>query len=770
LSTDPGLLKEIEMTTIPRVRRDLRAETVADEAVFLLSERSERVLEDPLARRVLPLLDGKNSVDDVLDLIDDVPAEQVLYLIDRLLGEQVLVRADPEIPLREAAFWDMDGVGAETALNRLAAAVVEVAVVGEVDPAGVVDGLRRAGIGQVRPGPSSGAGSADLLVVLTNDYLRAELADHNRAAIAAGRPWLLAKPVGSTLWVGPTFRPGATACWACLRQRLSGHRQVVEYVQRRSGRPDQLTLPLADLGITRDLAAHWVSLAAVTFLATADNGDGPTRGDHLLTFDTLALDAQRHPVQRRPQCPACGDAGLVARLVEAPVRLESRPKRYVGDGGHRAQPPDDLVRRFQPFVSPVSGVVRTMIPFDVAGGFAKGYYAGHNFALRSTRLHHLRAGLRTLAAGKGTTDAQARASVIGEAIERYSGVYCGDEPHRTASLLELGELAIAPNECQLFSQHQYDNRQAWNLAQRSSFQLVCDPLPADQRIDWTPVWSLTQDRARYVPTSYLYYHHPRVEGEFFASGDSNGNAAGASLEDAVLQGFLELVERDSVALWWYNRVQRPAFDLDRFGEPWFDEFREVYTGLGREVWVLDITSDLGIPAAAAVSRRIDKPAEDILMGFGAHLDPKLAIQRALSEINQFLPAVVAVDASGAGYAYEDEIQLAWWRGARLAEQPHLAPKTGPASGPGTYRNLSTMDLRDDVRVAQALIESHGMELLVLDQTRPDIELPVVKVIVPGLRHMWGRFGPGRLYDVPVELGWLDTPTPESELNPILMFL
>ena len=63
-----------------------------------------------------------------------------------------------------------------------------------------------------------------------------------------------------------------------------------------------------------------------------------------------------------------------------------------------------------------------------------------------------------------------------------------------------------------------------------------------------------------------------------------------------------------------------------------------------------------------------------------------------------------------------------------------------------------------------------MEMIVLDQTRPEIGLPVVKVIVPGLRHFWARFAPGRLYDVPDRLGWLAAPTPEEELNPIPMFL
>jgi ribosomal protein S12 methylthiotransferase accessory factor len=63
-----------------------------------------------------------------------------------------------------------------------------------------------------------------------------------------------------------------------------------------------------------------------------------------------------------------------------------------------------------------------------------------------------------------------------------------------------------------------------------------------------------------------------------------------------------------------------------------------------------------------------------------------------------------------------------------------------------------------------------LETLVLDQTRPDIGMSVVKVIVPGLRHFWAQFAPGRLYDVPVNLGWLKAPLTEDKLNPIPMFI
>jgi ribosomal protein S12 methylthiotransferase accessory factor len=57
-----------------------------------------------------------------------------------------------------------------------------------------------------------------------------------------------------------------------------------------------------------------------------------------------------------------------------------------------------------------------------------------------------------------------------------------------------------------------------------------------------------------------------------------------------------------------------------------------------------------------------------------------------------------------------------------------------------------------------------------DLTRPDIGFAVAKVFAPGLRHFWRRTAPGRLYDTPVSLGWLDNPIDESGLNPVSMFV
>jgi ribosomal protein S12 methylthiotransferase accessory factor len=141
-------------------------------------------------------------------------------------------------------------------------------------------------------------------------------------------------------------------------------------------------------------------------------------------------------------------------------------------------------------------------------------------------------------------------------------------------------------------------------------------------------------------------------------------------------------------------------------------------------------------------------------------------------MNQFLPAVLPSGARGAGqYRAVDGEIARWWATATVDNQPYLVPDPGaPSRGPRHWPEVANDDLAVDLDHARAIVEAIGLEMLVLDQTRPDIGLPVAKVIVPGLRHFWARFGPGRLYDVPVDLGWADRPTAEEDLNPIPVFI
>jgi hypothetical protein len=110
----------------------------------------------------------------------------------------------------------------------------------------------------------------------------------------------------------------------------------------------------------------------------------------------------------------------------------------------------------------------------------------------------------------------------------------------------------------------------------------------------------------------------------------------------------------------------------------------------------------------------------------------------------------------------------WWTRATVQNQPYLLPDPGQAamtSGGYRYAPTGRLDLTSILTVAA----DAGLDLMVLDQTRPDITMPVVKVVVPGLRHFWPRFAPGRLYDVPVRLGRLAKRATYDELNPIPLY-
>jgi ribosomal protein S12 methylthiotransferase accessory factor len=193
--------------------------------------------------------------------------------------------------------------------------------------------------------------------------------------------------------------------------------------------------------------------------------------------------------------------------------------------------------------------------------------------------------------------------------------------------------------------------------------------------------------------------------------------------------------------------------------------------LQRDLWVLDITSDLPIATFACVSRRTDRPVEDLLVGFGAHFDPKIALLRAVTEVNQFLPAVTSTNPDGSTrYLFGDALARHWWTTATLQDNDYLVPeRQQPPARLTDFVDPSSDDLLTDVHTCIDLCRQHHLDLLVLDQTRPDIGLSVVKVVVPQLCHFWRRLGKPRLYEVPVTMGWLARPWRAEQLNPYTIF-
>ena len=233
----------------------------------------------------------------------------------------------------------------------------------------------------------------------------------------------------------------------------------------------------------------------------------------LITREVGETRWQRHPVARRPQCPACGDATLYARQVVRPLRMTRGLKRFTTDGGHRSVLPRETLRALAPLIDPLTGIVQQVRPLaDGGGGRAGGspihaFVADHAGAAYWHSLPQLRRSLPTRSGGKGRTAVQARTSAVAEAVERYCGTWQGDEPRVRRSFVQLGTRAIDPNRCTLFSETQYRRRRERNrrcsLANRIPVRF--DPALA---MDWTPVWSLTERRHKYLPSMQLYFGYP----------------------------------------------------------------------------------------------------------------------------------------------------------------------------------------------------------------------------------------------------------------------
>lgn len=747
------------MTSNPAWNSAYRIEVIAPDKVLLFDEDNCKILRGRVFPLLAPLLNGDHNVSELeARLGSQIFPMELNYALELGKARGFIVedmnRADSTSP-----FWHAHGVGLSGVQSRLASQRARVLNLSGPSGDHLQMALREFGVPVVTE-------DADFTVVVTDDYLHPALAEFNMQAEEQSLPWILVRPWGNSVWIGPLFRPGTTGCWECLAQRLRSNRMVEHFLEKVHQQP--IRAPLSQLPTVARIALDMTAIEVVRAMA----GGGSRLDGNVLSFDMLSMESRMHKLIRRPQCHVCGSPRDPEREPE-PVSLIPRETLADNENGHRSVPAEITYERLKHHVSPITGVVRSLEIFGNPSnrGLTHTYAAGHNFALMNMDIQFVLENMRGRSGGKGRTDVQARVSAIGEAIERYSAVHRGDEPQRLSSLNQIAHIALHPNEIMLFSEAQYRGREEWNRRNPSGFHQVPEVFDPDRPIHWTPVYSLRDHCFRYVPSAYCYFGHPNLNEWFFSTSDSNGNASGNTLEEAILQGLLELVERDAVALFWYNRIARPGLDLESVDDPYIQSLRSYYRRMQRELWVLNITSDLGIPVFAGVSRRIDGKSEDIIIGFGAHLDPSVALMRALTEVNQFLPAVEQRDAQGnTVYWFHEAEAINWWRTAKVAEQDYLLPQPGsPMRRLSAFDNLSSGDLKVDVERCVQIVAAKGLDTLVLDQTQPDVGMAVAKVIVPGLRHFWKRFSPGRLYDAPVALDWLKQPREESQLNPIGIF-
>lgn len=714
---------------------------IGEEAALIRSDTAEHLLSGTLHARLTPLLSEGIAPDDAADALSDHhPPEEVYFAIERLSARGWLRDA----PKSNAPPPLLDTPRLAALNARLQGRDMRIALrtCDGIDAGSWAHALRGAGI-DLDP-------DAALTLVLVRDYLDDAIAGWNRSALAEHRPWLIASPGAGLVWAGPTFVPGETACWLCTAHQLRRNRASDAFLRLHARRVPRPPRTFGTQSTDLDAIAH-ILARVVGVLA----GNGPR--DAIVRYAPSTDSRMNHSVWRRPQCPACGDASAYTRQAATPVALTARRRHHL-DGGYRTVSAADTLGRLLPLLDPLTGVVPKLERIGDDDSPSPVYIAGSNGARPWRSLAGLRRGLRSHSSGKGLSDAQARVSALAEHVERYSGIFQGDEPRVRASFEKLADDAIHPDACQLFSERQF--RSAVRSADTRS--LVPARFDPSHVIDWTPVTSLTHGATRFVPTALLYYDAPDPDGFFVP--DSNGAAAGNTLEEAVLQGLLELVERDAAGIWWYGRHARPSLDWRALDDPQIDAFVARLERTGREVWLLDLMTDIDIPVVAAVSRSITHSPEAPLIGLGCHLDAAIAVGRALSELGQMHAAAATVSADPA-----DPLRH-WLSGATIAEHPYIGarlPDVEPARHP---RAGPTGDLLADIETCRKRIERVGLEVLVLDQTRPDVGFAVAKVVVPGLRHVRPRFAPGRLYSVPLTAGWTERAPHEGELNPVPFFL
>jgi bacteriocin biosynthesis cyclodehydratase domain-containing protein len=728
--------------------------------MILVSEDGSWTLQGALFEQVLPLLDGARTPEEIVAALAPAKPLDVYYALEFLEKQGHLTDKAPGLDAPDEAFWAGLGIDPGSAWGALRAGRIRVRSAGSADPAPLIRFLEEAGLELT-------AGEPDLEVAITDDYLRADLLPWATAAREADRAWMVFRPTGREFWVGPLFTGRASgaddppACFGCLQHRLRRNQQVQEFLRSRNGWREPLPTAVAALPPAVGAACALAAVEIAKFLAGAPhNLEG-----QLLSMDTRSWVSKGHALVRYPACPTCGGP---PQRRPGPVRLLGRRAGPSEGSGHRVAPPEATLEKYGHLVSPIAGIVSMVEPPPGTGGVFQVCVGGANGAIPVDSLDCFKTSFRHRSAGKGPTLVQARASALAESLERYSTEFTGAEFRILGSYRDLAATAIHPNAVMGFSDRQFRERATWN-ARGSHFNFVPEPLDPDRPIPWTPVWSLTEEREKLLPTQFLYFSGPTLSPEprlRCCRACSNGNAAGNNLEEAVLQGFLELVERDATAIWWYNRLPRPGVDFASFGQSYFTELTAHYDTLDRDLWALDLTHDLGIPVFAALSCRRETRGQ-VLFGLGCSLDPSVALLRACAELNQFISGIGPKAQAPLG----NEETLRWLRTATVENQPYLAPDPRiPVRRLGDFPNAASGDLLTDIQFGKRAVEAQGMEMLVLDLTRADAGMPVAKVIVPGLRHFWARFAPGRLYEVPVAMGWLERPLGETELNPTPIFI
>jgi putative methanogenesis marker protein 1 len=376
------------------------------------------------------------------------------------------------------------------------------------------------------------------------------------------------------------------------------------------------------------------------------------------------------------------------------MKLKSCIKKYKTDT-HRAVSPEETLSRIESKMD-IAGITRVadITDLDRIG-----------IPVFSTIRPTAEDGAISVYNGKGATPAEAKVSAMMEGIERYSSeIHDRELIISEFSALRKEENVLNPVELNL--------------------PPYADP---DANIPWIAGYDLMNEEDILVPANAVFHPISNKHKPLFRT-NTNGLASGNVMEEAIFHGLSEVIERDAWSLVERTRNTGPYiphFENGLAGDI-FDKFSEAMVS----VHLKDITSDIGIPTFAAVSDDI-KLKDPLLLtiGMGTHTSAEVTVLRALTEVAQSRltqihgareDTTIGDFRRKIGYDRTKRMNRHWFD---LSEEREF----------DSIKSCDRDDFLDDIRHMIKCLESAGLDrVIVVDLTRQEIGIPVVRVIVPGL--------------------------------------
>ena len=320
-------------------------------------------------------------------------------------------------------------------------------------------------------------------------------------------------------------------------------------------------------------------------------------------------------------------------------------------------------------------------------------------------------------AGCGLSLREALEPCLGEGIEYLSQLEWGDEVlvEGTASTVD----------------HGHEQASLDSLLARLSIDHSDCPQP---HLDWCKGRRLSDNALVLLPADLCLRRSSTRRGAAPTAPLSIGAAAGRTLEEAILAGLLEIVERDAVALWWCGGQRGRSLPLEFLARSQTDRLIAQLRGdaCRRRTWLMDVTSDLGIPVIVAMSA--DAQGRKFVCGMAARLDPAEAVRDAVleacqMELSYHLIEMKRRERSEAAFNDGDWRHLERDKLIDAKRCNHLYP-VGSANFSG---QPSPQDVGTKVRYVVDRLQRAGFEAFYVDMTRANLGVPAAWVCATGLQ-------------------------------------